>query len=177
MKRMIFTILLAASGLFAANLSVEKGVVKAHTEVFGDSTIDPETRGLTSRLTMAGMPETIQGSVDISMTVLKSDNAKRDEHMMEAIEADRFPRATYTFEKVTKKRGDGYVVEGVLTFHGVKRPLKIDARIFNGARTLSFAGHSSFNMSDYGVQPPKLLFLTVRDRIDLAIDVTFKKER
>ncbi|WP_201352869.1 YceI family protein [Hydrogenimonas urashimensis] len=176
MLRNIIVILLAVSSLFAAHLSVLNGVVRAHTEVFGDSTIDPQTRGVVSHLRMDGDVETMKGRVEVSMADLKSDNAKRDEHMMQTIEANRFPHATYRFEKVTKKRGDHYVVEGVLTFHGVQRPLRIDAQIQNGAHTLAFLGHSVFKMSDYGVKPPKLFFLTVRDRIDLTIDVTLKKE-
>lgn len=118
--------------------------------------------------------ESIKGTIDISMTNLKSDNADRDEHMSESIESSKYSLATYTFKEV-KKSDSGYTVNGILNFHGVKKPLTINAKIDKTKNGLSFKGVSSFLMSSYGVTPPKMFFLTVRDQIDLNINVMFKK--
>jgi len=158
----------------ASDLVVTTASIKAHTEVFGDSTIDPVTTSLTSRLSMSGGIETIKGTVDASIRLLKSDNAKRDEHMVKAIESDKYPLATYSFKEV-KKAGAKYKISGILNFHGVKKPLSITADIKEKNGKVSFKGQGSFKMSSYGVKPPKLLLLTVRDQIDLDIDVQFKK--
>ena len=174
MKKSIIFALLTASSLMASNLVVTSASVKAHTEVFGDSTIDPVTTSLTSRLSMSAGIESIKGTVDVSIRLLKSDNADRDEHMVEAIESNKYPLATYSFKEV-KKGAKGYNISGILDFHGVKKPLNITADIIDKDGKVSFKGKGSFKMSAYGVEPPKLLLLTVRDQVDLDIDVKFKK--
>ena len=175
MKKSILFSLLTASYLMASNLAITKANILAHTEVFGDSTIDPSTTSLTSRLTMGDTIESIRGTVDVSIRLLKSDNEDRDEHMVEAIESDKYPIATYTFKSV-KKGTKGYDIDGTLNFHGVKKPLKIQADITQKGKELTFKGEASFKMSNFAVEPPKLLLLTVRDRVDLTIDVKFKKK-
>jgi len=155
-------------------LVVTEAKVQAHTEVFGDSSIDPTTTDLISHLSMEKSIESIKGSIDISIEKLKSDNSKRDEHMVESIESAKYPFATYTFKEV-KKSSTGYTVNGILNFHGVKNPLTIEANIKKTKDGLSFKGNSGFLMSSYNVTPPTMFFLTVRDQIDLNIDVMFKK--
>jgi polyisoprenoid-binding protein YceI len=158
----------------AGNLMITQADVQAHTEVFGDSTINPRTTNLTSHLTMENKIESIRGAIDISMLDLKSDNADRDEHMAKSIESAKYTLATYTVKEV-KKSAKGYSVNGILDFHGVKKPLTIQAEIHNNKGEITFKGTSSFLMSSYNVTPPKMFFLTVRDQIDLTIDVKFKK--
>ena len=174
MKYALLLSLFAASTLMGGSLTLTNGSVKAHTEVFGDSTIDPMTTGITSHLTISQGIESIKGSVNISLKALKSDNEERDEHMFETIESGKYPLATYTFQEVTKA-GTGYQINGILDFHGVKKPLTVTAAITEEKGHISLKGKSAFMMSDFGVKPPKLLFLTVRDQIDLTIDVTFKR--
>lgn len=175
MKKTLIISLLAATFLSAGNLTVTQGVVKAHTEVFGDSTIDPETTGLVSHLKMDNDPQTLNGSIDVSIKGLKSDNEDRDKHMYEAINSTKFPQATYKIQSITKS-AQGYNVAGILDFHGIQKPLSILAQITQSGDTLQFNGKSSFLMSSYGVEPPRLLLLTVRDQVDLTIDVTFKNK-
>ncbi len=174
MKSSLLSLLLASSCLMAGNLAITQADVKAHTEVLGDSAINPKTTNLTSHLTMGNDIESIGGTIDISMLSLKSDNAKRDEHMAKSIESAKYALATYTFSKV-KKSAAGYTVNGILDFHGVKKPLTIQAEIRYIKDEISFKGTSSFLMSSYNMTPPKMFFLTVRDQIDLTINVTFKK--
>lgn len=174
MKTSLLFLLLASSWLMAGNLMITQSDVQAHTEVLGDSTINPKTTNLTSHLTMEKNIESIRGTIDISMLDLKSDNADRDEHMTKAIESAKYTLATYTFKEV-KKSAKGYTVNGILDFHGVEKPLTIQAEIHNIKGVITFKGASSFLMSSYNVTPPKMFFLTVRDQIDLTIDVKFKK--
>ncbi len=159
--------------LFGKTLIVQNALVKAHTEVFGDSTIDPQTSALVSHLQMPGDIASIHGSVDVNVRKLKSDNHKRDEHMVEAIGSDTYPVAHYTFDKIWKNTKT-YTISGMLTFHGVKRPLSFNADIAQNGNTVKIKAKSYIKLSDYKIKPIKLLFLTVRDRIDLAVDVTLK---
>ena len=173
MKNTLLLSLLTASALCANTLVVSSGIVEAHTEVFGDSSINPSTKSITSHLEMDKNIESLKGSVDIAINKLKSDNSSRDEHMVDAIESNKYPVAHYRFTKVTKS-GSGYKIDGVLTFHGVQKPLQLDTHIVNTGKGIEIKGKGHFSLASYEIKPIKLLLLTVRDRIDLNIDVNFK---
>jgi polyisoprenoid-binding protein YceI len=66
-------------------------------------------------------------------------------------EADKFPSITFT-SAVTKIVGDHVTVDGVLDFHGVKKPvsLKVVYRGFAQTR-MGFSGEATFKRSDFGV--------------------------
>ena len=175
MKKLLVIGLLGMEMLCASALVTSNAVVKAHTEVFGDSTIDPETRSVTSHLRMPGGVESITGSVDVNILKLKSDNEKRDEHMVGALESKKYPVATYTFKKVAKQN-NGYVIDGILDFHGVKKPLSLRADIKENGNNVHIKAKGHIKLSEYKVKPIKMFFLEVRDRIDLKVDATFKKQ-
>jgi len=174
MKKLILLSLLTVSSLMAGKLTVIQGTVQAHTEVFGDSTINPKTNAISSHLTMNENIESIRGSIDVGISKLKSDNEERDEHMVEAIESKKYPSSTFTFNTVAKT-SKGYDISGILDFHGVKKPLTVHADIKEDTKSLSIKGKASFLLSSYNIKPIKMLFLTVRDRIDLKINIQFKK--
>lgn len=175
MKISLFLSLLTASWLLAADLAVTQGSVKAHTEVFGDSTIDPSTSDITSHLSIVDGVESITGSISASMLALRSDNKDRDKHMVKAIESTTYPVATYTFENIVKTDA-GYTINGKMRFHGITKPLDVAAKFEEQGKTLRLTGTSAFAMSEYDVEPPTLLFLTVRDQIDLDLDITFERQ-
>jgi len=172
-KTLLFTLLFITTA-FGKTLQVENGVVKAHTEVFGDSTIDPETHFLVSNLTIADDVTSIRGSIDASILKLKSDNEDRDEHMVKALESLKYPMARYEIKEILKK-SRGYTINGVMEFHGVKRPLSFDSDILRHGNKVEIMAKSAIRLSDYKVKPIKLLFLTVRDRVDLNIHVVLKE--
>jgi polyisoprenoid-binding protein YceI len=175
MKTYFLFLLIGASALMGANLDIVNGSVKAHTEVIVDSHIDPVTTGLKSHLDMPQGIESMRGSVDISVKDLISNKPDRDEHMHKAIESDKYPLATYTFQSVTGVGGDRYDIDGVLKFHGVQKALRVMAYIHENGNDIVLKGKSAFKMSDYGVKPPRLILISVRDRIDLTIDAKFRK--
>jgi polyisoprenoid-binding protein YceI len=66
-------------------------------------------------------------------------------------ESDKYPAITFTSATV-KITGEHMVVDGVLDFHGVKKPvtLKVVYRGFASPR-LGFSGEATFKRSDFGV--------------------------
>ena len=172
MRNLILTLLALGTCLCAAPLQLVQGSLTAHTEVFGDATIDPTTSAITSALEMDGTPESITGTVAVGLRSLASDNAKRDEHMQEALASEQFPEARYTFGSV-RKNAKGYAIDGSLTLHGVTKPLTLQATFEDDGPKLLMHGTGSLLMSDFGIVPPTLLFLTVRDQVDIRFDIAF----
>jgi len=173
-KGSLFAIVLATS-MFAGNLSFESGAIKAHTEVFGDATIDPVVKRATSHLVMEANPSTLKGTIDVSMGDLISDNKKRDEHMQESLESDTFPKAVFEIKEVIAKGGDHYTLKGTMSLHGVSKPMSFEGTISEEGGKVHIKAASIMKMTDYGIKPIKMMFLTVRDQVDLSVDILLKR--
>jgi polyisoprenoid-binding protein YceI len=163
------------ASVFAGNLSFESGTIKAHTEMVADSTIDPMAKKATSHLSMEANPLTLKGSIDVSMGDLFSDNKKRDVHMQETLESSLFPKATFEIKEVLAKGADHYILKGTMTLHGVSKPISFDGSVIEEDGKVHIKAASGMKMSDFGIVPPSMMFLTVRDQIDLNVDVSLKR--
>lgn len=124
-----------------------------------------------------------------SLTTL---NAQRDRDLQGAnwFDVEKFPLATFASREILK-RGDGYLVRGGLTLHGVTKEVEIPFT-FNGRfkrpggdDVTGFEGHATLDRKDYGIVGPArynaLLELgkaMVGDDVDLALAVeAFKPGR
>ena len=165
----LFLFLLLALPLLAENLHLKEGFVAAHTEMMMDSTIDPLSNVLTAQMSIQNDDiTTMKGTISVEMDFFSSDNSDRDEHMDEATETAKFPLATYTVEEVSKAKDEGsYTLKGTLDFHGQKKALAFNSEIIKQADSIVINATSTFLMSDYGIEPPCMMFLCVRDSIDL----------
>lgn len=175
MMKKIFTMLLLALPLFAINLELKSGYVAAHTEMMMDSTIDPVNNYLKAELTIENNDiTTIKGKFWVETTLFTSDKSDRDKSMYKEIEADKFAFATYTISSIVKtEQEDAYVINGTLDFHGEKRELSADAKITTLEGSLVIEATSMILMSDYGIEMPCMMFMCVRDQVDLLIKATF----
>ena len=116
----------------------------------------------------------LHGSVDVSLIDLKSDNAKRDEHMYEAINTKKYTKATYTIKSLKKISTGKYNINGTLFLHGVKKPIILHGLVSKKGHTLHIQATTSFKMSSFGIKPPEMFFLVVKDRVEMKIDTTYK---
>jgi len=173
--RNIFLALIFSGFALANSLTFQSGKVMVHTSVFGDSTINPASSVITSHLTIDGNDiTTIKGSIDVSLVDLKSDNADRDEHMYEAIDTKKYIKTTYTINSISPNTAGKYNIYGTLNLHGVTKKVDLLAYITNKGKEVTIKGKTAFKMSAFGITPPKLLFLTVRDLLELKINTTYK---
>ena len=175
MIKMSVLAFLACGMLYAGPLSFESGTIKAHTEVFGDSTIDPMAKKATSHLSMEANPSTLKGSIEVSMNDLFSDNKKRDEHMQESLESSVFPKAVFDVKEVVAKGGNNYALKGTMNLHGVTKPMSFEGTIAEEGDKVRIKATSGLKMTEFGMKPIKLMFLTVRDQVDLNVDVALKR--
>ncbi len=92
-------------------------------------------------------------------------------------EADQHPAITFTSASVTLSSGH-FVIDGTMEFHGVKRPLKLDAT-FNGFTShygdgprMGFSATGTFNRSDFGVGQYVPL---EADKVSISIETELEK--
>lgn len=173
MRYLLLLGLIVTSWLLASSLVFTKGEIVAHTEVFGDSEINPKTSSISSKLTIDRDVSSIRGEVEISLVDLKSDNKARDEHMYEALGVSTYTKTIFTITDV-KKVGTSYEVTGSLNLHGVTKPLTLKGDIIRVENQVRLVLKNSFLMSEFGMEPPTMFFVTVRDQMDVSIDTTYE---
>lgn len=113
-------------------------------------------------------------SVSVDLRSLKSDNAKRDQHMYDQLlEVARFPSATLTAGELragspgaADRQG---MLVGTLKLHGVERIVRVPIRFALDGRTLRGEGAFTINLTDFGMTPPRLLGLKVREQLTVEI--------
>jgi polyisoprenoid-binding protein YceI len=175
MIKMSLLAILACGMVYAGPLSFESGIIKAHTEMVADKTIDPMFKKATSHLSMDASPSTLKGTMVVSISDFISDNAKRDEHMQEKMESSVFPKATFEIKEVVAKGGDHYALKGSMNLHGVTKPISFDGTVTEEGEKVHIKAASAMKMSDFGIEPPSMMFMSVRDQVDLNVDVVLKR--
>jgi len=124
-----------------------------------------------------------QASVQVSIdpNSLHTGDATRDGHLRSAdfLEVEKYPVAEYVSSSV-RSHGDGYVVDGQLTLHGVTRPVALDLE-FNGSgpdpwgnTRAGFSASTEVNRRDFGIDismPMETGGVVVGDKVKLTIEV------
>lgn len=175
MYKIVLLVVLFALSVFASDLKFVDGYVKGHTEVFGDSTIDPMTKDLNVNLSMDESIESLRGSISFDVKSFVSDNDSRDEHMYESLKADEFSNIKVDIKNITFGEKN-YIITADLTLDGVTKEIKSIASISKDANgIITLDGKFYILMSDYGITPPTMFFLTVRDMVNVTYNINLRK--
>ena len=166
----LLVILSLALFVNANSLTVQNGEIKAHTEVFGDSEINPTTKNVKADLTIENSIESIKGKIYFETLTLISDKKSRDEHMYELLQVEKFKTISFDIRSITKNETD-YEIKGALTLNGVTKNIKAKIIINQQNNQISLNGGFSFNLTDFNLEPPKMMFLTVRNQIDITYNI------
>ena len=161
--------------LLSSELQLVEGSIKAHTEVFGEPNINPMTNKINTNLSINDGIESITGDITINAMSLVSDSSDRDANMYETLGAMDFSTINFKVLNISKSQ-DGYTIGGVLNLHGVSKGVEAKGVISNIKNNMiDLNSKFTIKMTDYGIEPPTMLFLTVRDEVD--IDVNLKLQR
>jgi len=116
-------------------------------------------------------------TLTIPVTALKSEHAKMDKLMAEALKAQAFPEIKFEMTSATPRsaKADAFTLEtkGKLTIAGVTRDVAFDVqgtRNADGKYTL--IGQAPIRMSQYGIKPPTAMMGTIKTGDD--VKVTFR---
>ena len=119
--------------------------------------------------------------VDVTLPVasVMTTNAKLDEELRgpEWLDATAYPTIRFVSTRVVRIGARGAMVTGNLTFHGITRPVTLNA-VFNGAGadpiakayTVGFDATTTIRRSDFGV---KTYVPMIGDAVDIRISAAF----
>ena len=174
MFKKIVLILAFCMGASASNLTVTKGEITAHTEVFGDSEINPYTKNIQSSLTMNDKIESIKGQIFFDTLTMVSTKKDRDDHMYKLLNVEKYKTVTFDITSVVRN-GLNYDINGILTLSGVSKEITVKSNIIEENGQIILDGGFSFNLTDFKLEPPTMLVLTVRNQIDIIYKIDLKK--
>lgn len=121
--------------------------------------------------------------VKIATNSIDTNLARRDHELMGPgfLDAVAFPEIHYVSSKVTLTGKDTADIDGVLTLHGVSRPVVLHARLnklgvnpLDRRPTVGFSASAALKRSDFGV---KSFLPMIADDVAVTIDMEFSGPR
>jgi len=117
----------------------------------------------------------------IDLASVDTGNEMRDNHLRSAdyLEIEKYPTMTYRSTGI-RRSGDGWVIEGELTLHGVTRqvPLAVEMNGFGtdswGGQRAGFSATTEINRRDFGIDistPLEAGGVTVGDKVAISLEI------
>jgi hypothetical protein len=127
------------------------------------------------RLDLKAQP---RATISLPVDRLKSGNPLEDRELRRRIDARRFPTIDGALVEVQPTSVEGkYHVRGDITFRGVTRSYaSVVTAIAVDDRTLRIEGESTFDVRDFGLEPPKILMLKVEPEVRVRVEIVAERD-
>jgi polyisoprenoid-binding protein YceI len=161
---------------------------RSHVWIDARSNVHPihsSTDGLEGFVDLALSPEgevdlsaPMSGELSLTVDRLSSGNRMEDRELQKRIDARRFPTIAGVLDTIETSDDDGkYRVGGDITFRGVSRHHEDLMKIGSvDDQTIQLDGRSSFDIRDYGMEPPRMLMLKVEPVVDVRVEIFAVRE-
>jgi polyisoprenoid-binding protein YceI len=117
------------------------------------------------------LPENL--AVSVKVASFDSQNNNRDSHAVEVLEGIKYPNVTFVSSDIKAGDNGSLVAKGNLTFHGVTKPVTLQAVRKEEGGKMTLIGEFPVNMSTYNVERPSLMGLKTEDQMTLKFNVVF----
>lgn len=131
-------------------------------------------------LTREGLAADRPSVFEVDLRTLESDEARRDNYIKRnTLQADTFPFAEFVIDEVqgfptdyTEGEEVELVLKGRMTIRETQLPLTFQVKARQAGDTLTAVADTQFNMTDFGLDPPQLAFVSVEDGVQLQVVIT-----
>jgi polyisoprenoid-binding protein YceI len=112
---------------------------------------------------------------------LDTGDKEKNKAMRDFFNLDNHPESrfmmTQCLEFCRLKKDGGYriTVQGILDFAGIRRQLPITANISTDGKKINMDLQFKWSFRAYGLKPPRLLFMSVRDIVDIKAHLEFEQ--
>jgi polyisoprenoid-binding protein YceI len=133
--------------------------------------------------TIVTAPDPLQSKVEakIDLNSIDTGNEQRDNDLRSSnyFEVDKYPEMIYRSTSI-RQEGDGFIVEGDLTLHGVTRqvPLRVELNGFTkdpwGGTRVGFSATTEISRKDFGISfdiPLEGGGVVVGDRVQVNLEI------
>ena len=118
------------------------------------------------------------GKLSFAVSRLSSGNRLEDRELHKRIDARRFPTIDGVLTGMEPLDGDSrYRVSGDLAFRGVVRRCEDEMTLsFIDDQTIQLDGSSTFDVRDFGMDPPRILMLRVEPDVEVRVEIVATRE-
>lgn len=106
-----------------------------------------------------------------------SGNGNRDEHMMETVEAEKYPTVT-TKAKMQLPSQSGSVsgtAKILMNLHGQNQTVDVPLNVSFSGSSAHVTGDYDTSVEGFGIKRPQLLFVPIDDAMKIHVDVWFTR--
>ncbi|WP_243026775.1 YceI family protein [Thermus albus] len=114
------------------------------------------------------------GQVCLERKAWDSGNGERDKKAKEILKAEAFPQAC-PYPKRAYYQGARFLVEGDLEMAGRKLPVRLEGVPEGSPENGTFRGGFRTRFSEWGLERPRLLFLEVRDEVEVFLQAQVRR--
>jgi polyisoprenoid-binding protein YceI len=109
---------------------------------------------------------------------LSSGNRLEDRELHKRIDARRYPTISGVLTAVVPVADEGrFLVRGDLSFRGMTRSAEDYMTLtVVDERTIRLAGESTFDVRDFGMEPPRILMLRVEPDVKVRVEIFAEEE-
>ena len=112
------------------------------------------------------------GRVSLPVLRLTSGNALEDRELQKFVDVARYPTIDGVLTAIDRVDGERYRLSGEVTLRGVSRPHQDVVSITPvDDRTIRIEGESTFDIRDFGLNPPRILMLRVEPKVVVRINL------
>lgn len=141
--------------------------------------IHSEATGLEGWLEMTAadgkvdLDQPYSGHLEFPVENLKSGNPLEDRELRRRIDSRKYPTIAGDLTSVTVSNGSArHRVNGSLSFRGVTRTYEDDMTIEPiSDNTMKLTGESTFDIRDFGMEPPRILMLKVQPDVKVRVEI------
>jgi polyisoprenoid-binding protein YceI len=107
------------------------------------------------------------------VSAFDSKSSNRDAHLLEVVEALKFPNNSIYSTAITAAKDGSLDVKGVLQFHGVNKEtsFKATSKSVNGATQVT--GNFIFLLEDFKIERPSFMLKPVDNEVKVKFDVFY----
>ncbi|MGH9086514.1 MAG: YceI family protein [Acidimicrobiales bacterium] len=119
----------------------------------------------------------VRAHVELDVANLSSGNALYDREMRRRINARQFPTISGDIDTMKENDQGRYSVSGLVTFRGESRPATGEVALsMSEDRSLRIEGSHTFDVRDFGMEPPRILTLRVYPDVDVKVAFVAREE-
>ena len=119
----------------------------------------------------------LAGHLSLPVDRLRSGNPLEDRELRRRIDARRFPSIEGELTGIRLVTDDRYLVAGDVTFRGVTRACEEEMTVdVLDESTLQLAGRATFDVRDFGMEPPRILMLRVYPEVEVSVEIVAERE-
>ena len=107
------------------------------------------------------------------VSAFDSENSNRDAHLLEVVEALKFPNISFYSTAITESKKGELDVKGILQFHGVNKEISFKANAIPGKNNVQVTGNFIFLLEDFKIERPSFMLKPVDNEVKVKFDVIF----